>query len=732
MEKQASRGICINGIGKFHFTFWKESIIELSEHPEYRLFYYKAGATSEDNEFVAEFLDQYEIQDLQNSSLGSSELESILFTDTADNLSFVDELEFTGSKACFFGGLGRSNHQEQADCAERLKIDRLITDVLPDELANMSGSCPEFLLDRFKFLPPSTSSIETMIGVHDEQVLCFLIEEEAQIKDLTQKRIFNALSSSEYFRCENLSFSKTSDFSTELLLPGKNCHTILLIGENPLLHHVLSQICDHRGLRFIIMGSKASLSPVRSILLNDENLIGWIDSIEPVKSLSLRQSILEIIQGNPSSEKQDGTFANDRENSQKDLKLEELLTNEGTGKSAEISKFYKSYFLASGNEVKTFVSHPVHYLENSLEVPKTISFSLSLLFTEGMPEITPPKVLKSLIYGAMRFACKLPYNFGKIHFLSQTMSINHEHFISNLGNFSDRNNASAELTSFYAATHYAILTSWLDEELRNKLIIALLEIQKDIVFSARLFLSLNDAESFHKLLSHAQPGSLRDLASSAVGFCLRNQSLENNENLSQYEKYCSDAIESGHDGTGTHLTLALLKILKRKGQGIAKRLVSPDKPQLGFDTRPFLWHELALFSIFAGDDEEANALLDSPKNKNGAPEFTNRLGAIAISLLLGKMEQADRFASELDLEGTLETWSPKSPPYFIAFYHTIIFKYCSDQTSIKNAHKMMDLSKIELDKAFRPLIDRISSINNPREHLQKLSNALARSMPEIS
>ena len=731
MEKQASKGICINGIGKLQFTFWKESILELSEAPEYRLFYYKAGATSEDDEFVAEFLDQYEIQDLQNSSLESSELESIIFTDTADNLRFVGDLDFTGSKACFFGGLGRSNHQEQADCAERLNIDRLITDVLPDELANMSVSCPEFLLDRFKFLPPSTSSIETMIGAHDEQVLCFFIEEEARIKDLTQKRIFNALSSSEYFRCENLSFSKTSDFNTELLLPGKNCHTILLIGENPLLHHVLSQICEHRGLRLIIMGSKASLSPVRSILLNDENLIEWIDSIEPIKPLSLRQSILDIIEGNPSSDKQDGELANDRDNSQKDLQLKELLTNEGTGKSAEISKFYKSYFLASGNEVKTFVSHPVHFLENSLEVPKTISFTLSLLFTEGMPEITHPKVLKSLIYAAMRFACKLPYDFGKIHFLSKVLSINPELFISCLGKFSNKNNASTQLTNFYAAMQSVISTSWMGQKLRRKSIDALLKIQRHIEFSSRLFLSLNDIESFHKLLSQTPPPNLRDRAANAVYFTLQNQSLEENENLTDFERYCSEAIESGHDGISTHRTLALIKILKGEGKGITDALRNPEKPQFEFSQLPFVWHELALFSIFAGDDKEANELLESPKNKNGGPDLTNRLGAIAISLLLGKIEQADRFAFEIDLEGTQETWSTKSIPYYNALYQSIIFKYCSDEKAKKNTEKMMDLTKIQLDKAFRPLLDRISSSTNPGEHLMKLSHALSKSLPQI-
>lgn len=731
MEKQSSKGICINGIAKLQFTFWKESIIELSEAPDQLFFYSKAQSTPEDDEFIAEFLNQCEIQDLDKSSLGSCELESILFTDTADNLGFIDDLQFSGRKACFFGGLGRSNHQEQAECAERLKFDRLITDVLPDELFDMTGSCPRYLLDKFKFLEPSTSSIEGRTGIHEEKILTLIVEKEGQAMDHSLKRIFNALSELEFFRCENLSQAKGEGFSEEMLLPGKNCHTVLFIGGDPLLHHVVSRICSHRDLRLIVLGSNTCLSPVRSILLDDENLIDWIDSIELIQPLSLRQRFLEIIREPPLSQNEEGDDVADKSPPLANTLANRLFSDADTGKFAQISKSYLNAFIASENQGKSYVTHPIHFLENSLQVPKTISFSLSLLLTKGIPDITPEKVLKSLIYAAMRFASKLPYNFGKIHVLSKVLSINHEHFLTSLSKFSSRNNASRELTNFYAAMQNVILTSSMEDELRRKCIVALLEIQNDVTISARLFLSLNDAESFQKLLLQARPESLRDLAAQAVGFCLRNQPLEHNENLSQYKKYCLDAIDSGHDGKHTHIILELLKILRKKSQGVAKRLRNPERPQLTFDQIPFLWHELALFSIFAGDDEEAHALLESPKNKNGGPDLTNRLGAIAISLLLGKTDQADLFASELDFEGTLEIWSPKSPPYFIAFYHSIIFKYCSDKASRKTAERIMDLSKIQRDDAFRDLAKRISSANNPEEHLLKLSNALTKNLPEI-
>jgi hypothetical protein len=351
-----------------------------------------------------------------------------------------------------------------------------------------------------------------------------------------------------------------------------------------------------------------------------------------------------------------------------------------------------------------------------------------------MPEITHPKILKSLIYGAMRFASKLPISFGKIHFLSQVLSINHDFFISCLSEFSNKNNSSSELSSFYTAMQNMILTRSMNEDLRRKCIVGMLKVQRTIEFSSRFFLSLNDNSAFQKLLTENRSENLRDLAANAVFFALQNQSLEENENLTDFEKHCSDAIESGHDGISTHRTLALIKILQGKGKGTADALRNPEKPQFEFSQLPFLWHELALFSIYAGDEGEAGELLDSPKNKHGGPDLTNRLGAIAINLLLGRMDKAEKFASELDLDcqdPAQEFWPTNSPPYYIAFYQSVIFKHCADEKAIKRAEKMMDLTKIQLDESFRPLLDRISSSTNPEEHLMKLSNALSKALPQL-
>lgn len=278
-----------------------------------------------------------------------------------------------------------------------------------------------------------------------------------------------------------------------------------------------------------------------------------------------------------------------------------------------------------------------------------------------------------------------------------------------------------------------LLTSSMDEELRKKCILALLENQQYIEFSSRYILSLGDVETFREILSQAPSDKLFDLAGMAVYFALLNQPIVDKERLAEYEKFCSDGIDADQSGISTYRTYYIVKILKGEGHGVTEKLQNPPKSKLNFSQSPYLWHELALFSIFAGDDIEAKALLDSPKNKNGGLDLTNRLGAIAISLLLAKIEEADRFASKIELVETQEIWSSKSIPfpYYIAYYHTIIFKYCGDEKAVKRAEKIMDLTKFQLDKAFRPLIDRISSPNNPEEHVLKLSTTLSEALPQL-
>jgi hypothetical protein len=270
----------------------------------------------------------------------------------------------------------------------------------------------------------------------------------------------------------------------------------------------------------------------------------------------------------------------------------------------------------------------------------------------------------------------------------------------------------------------------MDDNSRTFCIKSLLEIQKHNDISLRLLLSLKDFSVFDRFLKQIPPEQLHDKVASAVYFTLQNQSLKSNQNLSRFEEYCLEAIKSGHDGIYTHRTLAIVKILKGHGRGTAQILANPIKPNCSFSQFPFFWHELSLFSIYAGDEEEAAELLNSPNNKHGGPDLTNRLGAIAINLLLGRIDQSEKFASELDLNDQ-EFWPAKSPPYYNALYQSIIFKHCAAEKAEKSVKKMLDLTKIQLDEAFRPLLDRISSSTNPKKHLMKLSHALTNALPQL-
>ena len=737
MKKIAKINLCLNGIGKTQFVFWKDCILDLSRQPETRIFYYGTESTSEDEELIKEILVEKEINELKKSTTIIDEHEFILFTDTADNLSFLNELQINGKKVCFFGGFGISNYQKQADCAERLNIDRIFTDILPDELFDLIGYCPKYLLSRFKFLPPSILSTGIDTAKYNEEILVLANKEHGKSFEHFDATIFNALSSIEGIRCENLNLKKLGSFSDGTILPSSNCHTVVYLGSHPLLYHVLSLISRKRSLRLIMLDNNLTLSPVRSVFLNDCNLIEWIDSIEPLQPISIRQKISQITRKNSTSNSKQTSL--DHQNSEITNKslvaelLQELFCNDEEEKFKQISLAYKNYFSVSDNIKKSYITHPIDFLEKSLEIPKTISFSLSLLFTYGSPDYVPQKILESLIYAAMRFTYKLPYNHGSIYFLSKVLFINHDLFISCLKNFSKSNISSKGLKNFHGVIQMILLTFSMDEELRKKCILALLENQQYIEFSSRYILSLGDFETFRKILSQAPSDKLFDLAGMAVYFALLNQPIDDNENLNIYEKLCSDCIDEDQSGISTFRTYYIVKILKGEGHGVTEKLLNPAKSKLNFNQSPSLWHELALFSIFAGDDIEAKALLNSPKNKHGGPDLINRLGAIAISLLLAKIEEADRFASQIELVETQEIWSSKSIqfPYYIAIYHTIIFKYCGDEKAVTRAVKIMDLTKFQLDKSFRPLIDRISSPNNPEKHVLKLSTALSEALPQL-
>jgi hypothetical protein len=737
MKNKSSVNLCLNGIAKPQFVYWIKRILQLSRHPDTRVYYFRTKSTPEDEKFIAEFLGEIEVCELKDFSSTPDGIKNILFTDTADNLEFIEEVRIDGKKACFFGGLGILNYQKQAECAERLNIDRLITDILPDELANLSGLCPKYFLSRFIFLPPDLPSTGTRTGESNEEILVLSNQEAGQSFDHVSTIICNAFSAVDTIRFVNLDNVLIGNFRHDMVIPSQNCHTVVYIGTQPLPYHMLSLICRERGLRLIMFDSNTTFSPVRSILCDDSDLIEWIDSIKPLQTVSLRQKITRI--------KQKITPNNSPTNSDRDQDAnivskysENILQNLFCDKNVEfyqqIFRAYTNYFSVSEKTKKSYITHPIDFLENSLDIPKTLSFSLYLLFFEGAPEVMPDKVLRKLMQAAMRFAYKLPYNLGSVHFISKILLANQDLFFSCLGGFNNSNNTSKDLNSFHGAIQMTILTSSMEEELREKCIISLLDNKCSIELSSRYILSLGDFDSFRQVLSDAASEKLYALAGTAVYFALLNQPIDDDKKLDAYEKICSEAIEANQCGIVTHRALSIVKILKGKGQGVSKELRNPSKPSLEFSQMPFCWHELALFSIFAGDDKEAQALLDSPKNKNGGPDPSNRLGSIAINLLLGNIEKAGRFAAEARVAGTLSTWSTESViaiPYYIAYYHRIIFKYCSDKKAEKVAEKIMDLTKIELDKAFLPLIDRISSANKPEENILKLSKDLSRDLPQI-
>ena len=199
------------------------------------------------------------------------------------------------------------------------------------------------------------------------------------------------------------------------------------------------------------------------------------------------------------------------------------------------------------------------------------------------------------------------------------------------------------------------------------------------------------------------------------------------ETLKYLKKCCEDEISKDLGQLRTHISVGIINILLNEKLDVSKNLSNPEHPRNDFKNFPFIWHEIALFSLSQGRLEETSNLLRSTTVTEKDKAFS-KIGEIAILILLEEFNTVVELLKSFPRNLLSDLWNPRFSVYYTAFYLSVIFKFCGKIEAYKKTISIMDQDLIAIDSRFRTLLDNVRAVDDCDSSIHEIMDLLEYSL----
>ena len=103
-----------------------------------------------------------------------------------------------------------------------------------------------------------------------------------------------------------------------------------------------------------------------------------------------------------------------------------------------------------------------------------------------------------------------------------------------------------------------------------------------------------------------------------------------------------------------------------------------------------------------------------------------------MHLLLHNSDKAEMLASDFPAVLHDNSWKGNSHPYFIAFYISIIMKFCGHEENLQKCVEIMNETRVPLDATLRNLLQSFSASSSSHLNLNALVNSLTEKIPGLA
>ena len=720
--------IFVNGIGKPEFKLWHDWLIQIL-NKETSLIVKSGDLSDDDLSFISESIPEKQIFCFETDLLSQESNSHYLFTDTADSITLPKNLSSSTPKSCLFGGLEKNNFSKQVEKLKNLNFSFFYSDILPEELGNsLNINDVEFVAKNFRLVLPSLKNDTNNSSQNSEKIL-LIYDSSSTDYACSGNRIFKTT-------LENLDETRSVDLSkiplrvwANQLLPSSVCEVILNHSQIPSIHHYLSTICLDNNINYVL-GEQSFISPSRNFFTGNKILSAWLEKVPVNSNKSLRQSFKDILNSTSLRNlKPEDIKKQDLKNSSFQISdpFNKSISDITDSSLYSIENFYQNkYRLPKSSDKQSYIYNSLSYLLRNES--KNLLIHTGIQFYSFFDDSEIAKTtLNQLMECCLKISTNLVqdqvvYNgYYKLFLISPKTFINS--FVKNfLGNRSEKT---------YLDQAGAILQMVQRRNIEKK--------DRDLFFHEFLKLPLPNNLQTRALLGNAQldlfeisikkmwSESSSDGAGASVFDLLHQIEDFKDETLKYLKKCCEDEISKDLGQLRTHISVGIINILLNEKLDVSKNLSNPEHPRNDFKNFPFIWHEIALFSLSQGRLEETSNLLRSTTVTEKDKAFS-KIGEIAILILLEEFNTVVELLRSFPRNLLSDLWNPRFSVYYTAFYLSVIFKFCGKIEAYKKTISIMDQDLIAIDSRFRTLLDNVRAVDDCDSSIHEIMDLLEYSL----
>ncbi|MFL2928209.1 MAG: hypothetical protein ACJZ72_06425 [Opitutales bacterium] len=699
--------VFVDGIGKAEFKLWHNSLTKTIAKDNAILF--RTNDLSEkDSEFLFDVIPDKLISTADEVCLLKNQPDAYFFCDTADNISIPNGISSEIKKVCLLGGLGSPLYNRQLERFLELNFNFFFSDVFPEELKEKLDSKEiSYFQKHFLFLPPKID-LQTVHRDSSEQKITFIYSDEKDASNISKTLFRKTLCRLEQTRSVNIAKVPIQD-CLDSCLPGKGCEVLIADVESPLLLHYLAMVCAEREIGFHSLDTKANLSPLRTFLTDNFKHSDWLKHISPIDPKSLRQTFNELI--NPTKflcEKVSQNPSNKIRYPNYSIRgylIDENFADELDVRLKDILNFYQERNSAENiSDHNHYLTNPIQYLLRSESCSSIMEASLEF-FSRHMKLETSLRCLEELMETCLRVAANIKQDQRVYQAYYKLFLVSPSAFSSSFKKIFEAGRGQKNYLDFAAAVLQMVQIYFIEDEQKTFFLNDFLKLKTPQNLRVRALLAANHIDLFYKSLSNIE----REYVGASVYYKLHQNQEFKKEELEFLKKLCLEEMSKDLDGLRTHCSFAIINILLNENIDVSENLSVPEKPRNDFRKFPYIWHEIALFSLIQQRIEEASNLLKCTLMSKSS--IYSIIGEIAILILLKEFKRADELLNTLTEDLISDLWNPNISTYFILFYLSVILKYDGRSESLEKTLLIMKNNKIALDSKLRPLIEGI--IENP-------------------
>ena len=721
--------VFVDGIGSPELTLWHDALGGILQDNNSVLFNI-ADLSESDTSFISKYAKIKAVQPSQDLEPNLEQFETFFFANTVDSIFVPDWLGHKIRKVCLFGGLNTKSLSKQLSKVFELKFDYILSDVLPDEIQSHLDPKQSSQFEKsFLFLPPkyennfiSSNSSEKILFVH--------LDHEDAIPSTFHKVFRNTIEKLDHARTVNLNNIPTKDW-IEVCNPGSECKVVIADVKSPSFLHYLSELCLSKKINYHSLNTKYVTSPVRTYFTNNLSLTDWLKEISTKHHLSFRQKFLDII--TPAivhdNATKDKPLKNDYNYSTtiRNYLLQKFL-DETDHRLESIRKFYQEGETTA--EICTskshYLSNPTFYLLQNEPNAKVIETALRF-YAKYQGDGSSLRCLKYLIECHLILASSLVQDSMVVNQYYRLFSISPKTFTNSfVKNFLGNRNEKSYLDQ--AATILQMVQRRnIDKKDRDLFLYEFLKLPLPNNLQTRALLGNAQLDLFEISIKKMWSESSSDGAgASVIDFLHQNEDFKN-ETLKYLKKCCEEEISKGYGQLRSHISLGIINILLNEKFDVSKNLSNPEQPRNDFKNFPFIWHEIALFSLSQGRLEETSNLLKSTIVTEKDKAFS-MIGEIAILILLKEFNKVIELLKSFPRNLLSDLWNPRFPLYYTAFYLSVIFKFNGKVKAFNKTTSIMDQDLMAIDSRFRPLLDNIECVSDYDSSIHEIMDLLEYSL----